>query len=868
MALLDDILKWTETKLPLWQRDAARRLFLQEDGLSSDDYAELYTLLKASHGLPNPLGLTPEPLKAAHLPTALKPGETVILKSMYDLKHVNCIASEEPLKFSTTGMTIIYGGNGSGKSGYIRVMKKACRARDQREQVHPNANDPTAQNSVPEAKFNIEINGTSKPVQWTSDSNSPDELATIAVFDSHCARAYLTAEQDVAYLPYGLDIVENLANKVLPELKNRLDEEVNGINIDRQPFNHLLGDTEVGKLISDLNDKTDPAKIKAVGTLLDKDLKRIAELDQAIAVHDPEAKAKELCLSAGRLKSLASRIESALSWVSNDAINKYRGISDRVLSATQAEKQAAEILQAGETLLPGTGEQVWKVLFDSARKFSTEVAYPGCAFPYIAKDAVCPLCQQPFNDEGKRLKRFEEYIQNDVAKAAEQQRKECESEKKRIEDTNVNIGLNESLTGELEQLDNDISSIASKFQNSLGLRRSLIVSALNSHIWDEVPVLSENPRQRIRDLAACQFKSARTFTKAADKNKKKALINEQEELRARQNLSACLNAVLALIDRLKKSQTLKSCEKNLKTKPISDKSKEFASSAVTGTLKRALDSEFKALGIGHIKTKLKERNYKGKIKHQLLLDLPTNKKLEEILSEGEQRAIALGSFLAELKMANHKGGIVFDDPVSSLDHWRRKNLATRLAKEATRRQVIVLTHDTSFLGQLRDEIDVKNISHSLQYLEWKGNNPGFICEGLPWGHKNYKERIDCLTKAQCKLEKKPWPAYPNEEECGEMRRVYSLLRATIERVIQDVAFNGVIRRYRDWVRVNGLIAVAGLEESDCKEIAGLYQRCNDVVDSHDPSSSKNDTVPTALELGIDIQDLQKIIKNIQDSRKE
>ena len=28
MALLDDILKWTETGLTLWQRDAARRLHL------------------------------------------------------------------------------------------------------------------------------------------------------------------------------------------------------------------------------------------------------------------------------------------------------------------------------------------------------------------------------------------------------------------------------------------------------------------------------------------------------------------------------------------------------------------------------------------------------------------------------------------------------------------------------------------------------------------------------------------------------------------------------------------------------------------------------------------------------------------------
>ncbi|MBK6737940.1 MAG: hypothetical protein IPG64_08455 [Haliea sp.] len=81
--------------------------------------------------------------------------------------------------------------------------------------------------------------------------------------------------------------------------------------------------------------------------------------------------------------------------------------------------------------------------------------------------------------------------------------------------------------------------------------------------------------------------------------------------------------------------------------------------------------EFTAMGIGHIKTKLKERNVRGKMFHQLLLDLPTTNRIDEILSEGEQRAIALGSFFAELALANHKCAIIFDDPVSSLDHKER-----------------------------------------------------------------------------------------------------------------------------------------------------------------------------------------------------
>lgn len=129
MALLNDILKWTET-LPEWQRDAERRLLQKEEGLSDDDYTELYILLKAAHGLPNPDELKAEPLADEHLPAEIKPGETVILKAMRELKNVNRIAPDQTLIFAENGITVIYGGNASGKSGYARVMKCACRARD------------------------------------------------------------------------------------------------------------------------------------------------------------------------------------------------------------------------------------------------------------------------------------------------------------------------------------------------------------------------------------------------------------------------------------------------------------------------------------------------------------------------------------------------------------------------------------------------------------------------------------------------------------------------------------------------------------------------------------------------------------------
>ena len=867
MALIDEILKWSEERLPPWQRDAARRLFQQGTGLSADDYAELYALLKAAHGLPNPLELTPEPLKTTHLPMVLKSSEKVVLKAIRDLVHVNRIAPGQRLDFALSGMTVIYGGNGSGKSGYVRVMKRACRARDQTEKVHPDANDPVAQSCEPKAVLDIEIHGTCKLVHWTSKGDAPDELASISVFDSHCARAYLTAEQDVAYLPYGLDVVENLANKVLPEMTRYLNEEITTINIDCQPFRHLVGETEVGRLVQALSEITSPDKVKALGTLSEIEIAQIKEIDRALAEPDPAKKAKEHRLSAIRLKNLAERIETALSWVSDAAIEKLKKITDVTVTANQAEKQAAEALQSGELLLPGTGEPVWKALFDAAYKFSTEVAYPEHTFPHTTAEAKCLLCQQPLNDAGERLKRFEKYIKNDVANAAAEQRQKLEATKAKIERANLSVGFDDSLAEEFSQLDNAVASIINVFEKNIEARRIWMLQNLSSYAWAEVPVLGENPRKRLRNLAAHQFKLARIFTRAVNEVKKKSLIDKREELRARLNLSACLDAVLALIDRFKMRQALKACEQDLKTRPISEKSKEFAGVAVTVALKNALDEEFKSLGIGHIQTKLKERNDKGKIKHQLLLDLPTTNKLEQILSEGEQRAIALGSFLAELKLANHSGGIVLDDPVSSLDHKRRGKVARRLASESKQRQVLVFTHDVVFLHQLRDECDKLNIPPSFCFLEANSGFFGNVSEGLPWDHKSYKERIDSLEKAQKRFEKLPWPIDPPEVLAREIIQQYSFLRATIERVVQDVVLNGTVQRFRDYIEIKNLGNVVGLEKSEVDEIFRLYQRCHNLIEAHDPSSAKNESPPTPDELKQDIADLKNLIQHIKDRRE-
>lgn len=867
MALLEEILKWSTTDLTLWQRDAMRRLF-QKQTLDPQDYDDFYAMLKSAYGVVDPLNRQPVPLSQEHFPALRTNAATVVLKSMRDLKHVNRIAEKQKLEFSPHGITVVYGRNSSGKSGYSRVLKRACRARDLNEVVYPDAFDSSASKNVPEAIFDIEFEGKTISLTWKRDQVPPEELSTIAVFDSRCARAYLDAEQDVAYLPYGLDIVENLAQDVIPKLSERLNQEINAINTDVLPFSDLLGDTTVGKILATLSANTDAQKVQALATLTTEEATRLEDLNRMLMENDPKARATAQRLLAQRINGLISRINIAIDSVNDAVIDRIKACDNDAELALKVETCAAEIFQAGEKLLPGTGSSVWKDLFEIARRFSIEVAYPGKDFPYVGVDAKCPLCQQELNQEAvKRLQRFGEFVKQESTVTAIKKRQEREVAEKRLATADVNFGLDAASKEELKQLNPALLESVQNFEKIIGIRKDWMLNALKTHFWGIPLTLEGDPLVGLKSLSDKCLLQAQVFEDASLATQRKLLENERRELHDRTQLLPRIQPILELIKRMKLKELLVKCKDDLKTKSISDKAKEFANNAVTTSLKNALDSEFKALGVAFIKTKLNGSVAKGKMKHKLVLDLSIARKLDEILSEGEQRAIAIGSFLAELRLAGHQGGIVFDDPVSSLDHERRQLVAKRLVEEAKKRQVVVFTHDTTFLGELRDVIEQQNVEYRIVHLDWSGEHPGHVFEGLPWGHKSYGERLDTLEKNQKILENN-WPIHPNENNRREIEMAYNDLRATIERVIQDVVFNGVVQRYRDWIKVGQLSGVVGFSINEFKEIDRLHNACCGIVSAHDRPAAKDDSMPNPVQLGKDIADLKTVIDMIKARRRE
>jgi energy-coupling factor transporter ATP-binding protein EcfA2 len=863
MSILYEILIWCES-LPDWQNDAIVRLF-NKHTLDSDDLDDLFALLKAEHGIPDPEGRIAVKLTADHISVPVSPEMHIELLGIKNLVHVNALASSQKLAFAQKGLTVIYGDNASGKSGYSRVLKKACRARDQIEPILPNAKIPCTDPRIAEATFEIAINGNTQEVKWIDNRISPDPLSTISIFDKRCARAYLDDEDDFSYIPYGLDIFEGLAN-VCRQLKVKIEQERDQNLPDITPFEDLRGPTIVGILIENLSEKTDPDKIEIIATIKPGEVEYRESLFRSLNSENTEEKAEQFKLISQRINRIADNASRILTNIDQSKLSYFERL-DRDFSIAQiAATTAAKKFTDSGQFLPGTGSEVWRQLFDAARNFSKE-AYPEKPFPYLDMGAKCPLCQQDLKDGVLRLQQFDEYVQQESEKTVQRLFQELKLARDDFFRLNMSLGLDDETFIEISRHNKKLAETCRAVESICICRYEGMISAFLSHEWADIPPIPISPVDDLKTLVTHLNQESDILVKAASVSTRPALVSQLNELDARIRLSQQKESLLAVINKIKHRSILDGCLSAVRTKNISIKAREIAEKVITKDLGEALNAEFKNLGVADLNVELKSRSKEGKLLYYLKLNLPHAEDPRDILSEGEQRAIAISSFLAEVNINSGSGGIVFDDPVSSLDHRRRERVARRLAQEAGKRQVIIFTHDVYFLCVLIEETDKAGIPYITQSLVRRAYGFGIPEEGNPFEGMNTSERIGFLRKQQQEIAK----IHQDRDEPEHRRRTidaYQMLRDTWERAIEEVLFKKTVVRFRKGIETQRLKEVV-VEDSDYVQIKCGMSKCSNY--SHDKASVGGIAVPDPDELLKDIESLESWRKSVnkrgEDARK-
>ena len=341
-AALNDFVAWSQDAPP-WQRDALRRLYAQSK-LAPSDLNELFILCRQAHNLLelSETAQTAEPLDASHVPASLNTTGPVALKSLARTQNVNALADDQTLKFAETGLTIVYGDNGSGKSGYGRVLKRACRARDQ-EDILPNAySTPSGKAS---ARIKYCVGGAVQPeVGWQDGVAANPMLSSISVFDSKCASVHVDGKNELAYTPVPLQLLQALA-ETCRDFANRLKMKKTALEAQLPTFRKKPSSREgtaVHQMVLNLSATTKLTDIISLAQMSEHEKTRLEQLKRDLA--------GDLTNELRRLKTQKQRIDELVAMAAkSDAVllpATVEGLRD-VLQAAEDKATAAQFA-AGE----------------------------------------------------------------------------------------------------------------------------------------------------------------------------------------------------------------------------------------------------------------------------------------------------------------------------------------------------------------------------------------------------------------------------------------------------------------------------------------------------------------------------------------
>ena len=706
--------------------------------------------------------------------------------------------------------------------------------------------------------------------EWTGQEED-DFISRVSVFDTQCSAVYLTEKTDVAYYPLGLDLFDKLV-KACKDIRSNLESEQRALGSgDLTAVQMQVPEgTAVAKLLENITSLTPPETVSRLACLSSEEQARLDLLEKSLRdlqANDPDKLVRQLTLSSERIRALARLLKDIETTLSENAI------TTAFEARAKCRRKGEEALRLRESTFPediieGTGSETWSRLWEAARRFSEESAYPGQEFPFVEKGAQCVLCQQDIEHAAShRLTQFATFVASTTEQELRTVREKFTGLCKHFQDLQIltvdNKGTIDEIRIEHERVANEITEALAKNE----ARRKAVVEAFTNDtdlaidcpslvsIASDTEALAEQLGRRIQVLR----------NRSNDEDKKRMIV-EVQELQARKTLAKHEQLVLNEIERKKKIAAYELCKKDTRTHAITQKSTAVTKKFVTQKLKEQFQDELKNLAFRHVEVELKEvGGAEGVLYHRLILTRAPGVELPRVASEGEQRCLSIAAFFAELSTADNQSGIVFDDPVSSLDYKWREAVAQRLVMEAKTRQVIVFTHDIVFLLHLRQFSKEHGIEQLDQHVRRLAIGAGVCDEELPWVALPVKKKIGYLKKEWQGADKLFRDGYELKYE-KEASYIYGLLREAWERALEEVLLDGVVERYRTNIQTTQVLKIADITEEDCRVLEAAMTKCSKWLPGHDQAPPARADIPGPDVLKDDIHTLEKWVAEIRGRR--
>lgn len=830
----NSIITWIQSQ-PLWVQKACEKI-LKKSEISEQVINELLTLLKTDEG-----NKTGKLIDFSFFLSTAEESQVVSLKNIGDIHGIDDLSPRTPLEFGK-GLSIVYGNNGSGKSGYTRILKKITGKPDAVDLIS-NVFKPEPAKRSCKITYTLADNTDSTTVEWVANTNPISALQSIDIFDATSGGTYLEKETDATYIPIEVALFDSLV-QVFLKLKTKLEDDERALvcKLPARPVD--FGNAKFIEWMYLIKSSSDGEKLKSTFLFTEVDDKALLSLEEKIKIA-PSSLAQSKQQKINQIIHLLDSLKSSSDLVSQKNCDEI----ERLRATTEVKKKAT--LDAAQALkkdskFDGIGESSWKSLWIAAQKYSEDLAYKGVAFPNIGEESHCVLCHQELSINAKsRLANFSEYIkgqlQTELAAAEKAYTDSLDKLPKIQSEHEIKTSITACQLDEgkwlpiLKDIWKKMEDVKTKLLKKDGIR-------VTGYSY-EPEGLKEiiNLRDSLKKEIDSHIEDAKSF----DVEKVKSDLNE---LKAKKWASSYITVMIDEIERLKKIEKIKGWIKLVGTKGVSTKGGEISEGLLTEEYVKRFNTELKLLGAERISVELvKSRMDKGRPKHKLQLknlNQPSTKIQLKPLSDGEKRIISLAAFLADVTARKNKSSFVFDDPISSLDQVYEEKTAQRLIDLSKERQVIVFTHRLSLLGLLSTK---DAISLHIRRESWGCGEHG----GLPLFAQNPMGAVNKLMNERLAQAKKALKNDGTEIYNIHAKSICSEFRILIERIIEQELLGGIVLRHQRKLTTNKKLNIlTKIKKEDCDLLEGLMSEFSVYEHSQSAEAPAEPPAPEALELSL------------------
>lgn len=849
---------WAST-LENWQQCALSKLISQQ----SLDEADLNTIFDEflwDRGLaPAPKARCTYTLQA---PTPVEQSTAPIrLKAINQVIGVNALTPDQQLDISPQ-LTVVYGPNGSGKSGYARILKASCFTRSKHLSILGNIHLSQAERPSISAEFVLSDGSTE-----TLTPHAPNEVLrdNFAVFDSSCIRVHTDDKKAFVVTPYLFDVFPRMT-EVVAEVNERLRKLKKSREIDLTVFSLPDGKSEVATLLSCLSAKSDRTKLTTLGAVTEKDTHRISQLEhdiEQLKKADPALLIKKKNDALTDLTSLDTKLRTAIESLSVKATEAV----STLITELQALRQQAKLLSVAafeqEPVQP-VGSPGWRELLTAALTFHDE-AYPEHSFPAEHDVARCVLCQQVLQPDAKaRLQRFQEFMASDLERKVKSKKDTLTELAKTVAKVDLAVfSADSALRRTADELEPALSPEVDRLLGILQLRKDVLQAGVQNETTFTVPDASTSVFKQIKALKETLTEDIATLKLKDTAQAIKQLQSEVTLLQERKLLCSKLPHILTALDN---AAWLERANKTVQpsARAVTERQKQLITKLVAAGFREKFQINCAQLDI-QLPLDFKFRGTDGETNRQFAFQTAgaDDASLSEVLSEGEQTAVALADFLTEVALNERPVGVIFDDPVCSMDHVRKEHIAKRLVQEAKHRQVIVFTHDILFSHHLASEAEGQGSSFTFVGRTVSKNHHGQIgcIDYLAFPHTHYegqalKRADEYLTLAK---------SLTGDAQLDYLEKGCGYLRTAYEDFIQKQLFADVVRRWRENIlfKLNQVY----IPDNIGAEVDERMSMLSRYIDAHSHSEGFHELPLTTDRLSFELAQYKDIVMRYKAAKK-